>query len=204
MPAASPTVLPLRGSFFDDSTSKERTTDRPQFEMTDPRVEYERRLVRWRERSAAHERRHLRVSNARLAAAAAIAVLAWLSFFRRSVPPWWVAAAGAGFTALIVYHARVLQRLERSRRAARLYERGLDRDHRRNLPRVTDQHDHAEQVAVLGQPLRGADQLGRAAGVHAELAGAVLAGHRARSGENRERIDGPARPDSTSRAPRAA
>ena len=95
--------------------------------MTDPRVEYERRLVRWRERSAAHERRHLRVSNARLAAAAAIAVLAWLSFFRRSVPPWWVAAAGAGFTALIVYHARVLQRLERSRRAARLYERGLER-----------------------------------------------------------------------------
>src|SRR5436190_11899558 len=95
--------------------------------MTDPRVEYERRLRRWQERIDDQDRRHLIVSNARLAAAAAIALLLWLAFFRRAVSPWWMAAGVVAFAALVVFHARVLQRLERSRRAVRLYTRGLER-----------------------------------------------------------------------------
>ncbi len=95
--------------------------------LTDPRVEYEQRLRRWRDRVAAYDRRHLIVSNARLAAAATIALLLWLAFFRGTVSPWWVVAGIAGFVALVVFHARVLQRLERSTRGVRLYERGLER-----------------------------------------------------------------------------
>src|SRR5204862_4336400 len=72
-------------------------------------------------------RRHLIVSNARLAVAATIALLLWLAFFRATVSPWWVVAGVAGFVALVVFHARVLQRLERSTRGVRLYERGLER-----------------------------------------------------------------------------
>ena len=95
--------------------------------LTDPRVEYEQRLRRWQDRVAAYDRRHLIVSNARLAVAATIALLLWLAFFRATVSPWWVVAGVAGFVALVVFHARVLQRLERSTRGVRLYERGLER-----------------------------------------------------------------------------
>jgi hypothetical protein len=92
----------------------------------DSRLEYERRLSRWRERIAVFNRRHLILSNARLAAAALIAVV-MLAFFRGAVSPWWIVAGAAVFTALVVLHARVLQRLARAQRASRLYERALER-----------------------------------------------------------------------------
>jgi hypothetical protein len=92
-----------------------------------PRLEYERRLSRWRERIAAFDRRHLMLSNARLATAALIAVAIWLAFFRGAVSAWWIAAGAVMFTALVAVHARLLQRLERAQRAARLYERALER-----------------------------------------------------------------------------
>jgi MutS-like protein len=125
--------------------------------VTDPRVEYERRLRVWRERIAAHDRRHLVTSNVRLMVAAAIALLVWLAFFRRSVSPWWLVAAAAGFAALVVFHARVLQQLERSRRAARLYERGLDRlggrwaGLGRGGEQFQDDHPYARDLDLFGR-----------------------------------------------------
>ncbi len=92
-----------------------------------PRSEYEHRLARWRERIAASNRRHLMLSNVRLAVAALIALLSWLAFFRTALSARWVGAAAVVFTALVVFHARLLQRLERARRASLMYEHGLDR-----------------------------------------------------------------------------
>jgi DNA mismatch repair ATPase MutS len=95
--------------------------------MTEPRAEYGTRLKRWRERIADLDRRHLLLSNARLIAAAVIAIVLWLAFGRAVVSPWWIVVAALGFGALAVLHARVLQRIERGNRAAALYERALER-----------------------------------------------------------------------------
>src|SRR2546427_757887 len=95
--------------------------------MTEPRAEYGTRLKRWRERIADLDRRHLLLSNARLVAAAVIAIVLWLAFGRAAVSPWWIVIAALGFGALAVVHARALQRIERGQRAAALYERALER-----------------------------------------------------------------------------
>jgi len=95
--------------------------------MRDPRGEYGSRLKRWRERIADLDRRHLLLSNTRLGAAAIIAIVLWLVVFRESLSAWWLVVGAVGFTALATAHARVLQRIERGRRAAALYERALER-----------------------------------------------------------------------------
>jgi hypothetical protein len=120
-------------------------------------TEYQNRLALRRERIAASDRRHQTVSNARLAAAAAIAGLLWLVFFRRAVSPWWIAASAISFTALVVFHARVLQRLERARRAARLYERGLERlsgewaGRGRGGDQFLENHPYARDLDLFGR-----------------------------------------------------
>jgi len=95
--------------------------------MSDPRAEYERRLASWRERIAAFDRAHILISNIRLAVGIASAVLLWQAFVRARVSPWWPVAGWLVFGAIAVYHARLLQRSDRARRAAAVYERGLDR-----------------------------------------------------------------------------
>jgi hypothetical protein len=92
-----------------------------------PREEYERRIARWTTVERDSERSHLRISNLRLLVAAIAALIAWLAFFRQLVSPLWLVVAGVAFLALVVTHARVLQRIERARRARHLYERGLRR-----------------------------------------------------------------------------
>src|SRR5919198_907903 len=92
-----------------------------------PRGEYERRLIARRARIAEFDRTHFRLSNLRLLIAASVALLLWLAFGRATVSAWWPLAGAAGFGALVVVHARVLERAQRARRAARLYERGIDR-----------------------------------------------------------------------------
>jgi hypothetical protein len=95
--------------------------------MIDPRVEYERRIARWDAAIARGERTHLLISNLRLAAALSAAVLAWLALARGLLSPWWPIAAGAAFLALVVAHARVLNRNDRAARARRFYEHGTNR-----------------------------------------------------------------------------
>jgi hypothetical protein len=92
-----------------------------------PRDEYERRIARWTDVVHASERTHLRISNLRLTVAGAAAVIAWLAFGRQLLSPVWLLVAGLAFMALVVAHARVIERIERGRRARRLYERGLAR-----------------------------------------------------------------------------
>src|SRR5206468_2497138 len=92
-----------------------------------PRAEYERRLASWRARIEALDRANLLISNTRLAIAAAGAVLLWQAFVRARISPWWPIGAWSAFAALAVYHALMLQRSERARRAADVYDRGLER-----------------------------------------------------------------------------
>jgi hypothetical protein len=95
--------------------------------MRDPRSEYAHRLAERRERVAELDRQHLWFSNARLVIFAAIALLGYLAFIRGTVSSWWVVVAGVGFGAVAVAHAKLLNRAERARRAARGYERGIER-----------------------------------------------------------------------------
>src|SRR5262245_27845168 len=95
--------------------------------MRDPRSEYAHRLAERSERIAELDRRHLWYSNARLAIFAAIALIGYLGLVRGTVSSWWLVLAGVGFGAVAVAHAKLLNRAERARRAARFYERGIER-----------------------------------------------------------------------------
>jgi hypothetical protein len=125
--------------------------------VTDPRAEYERRLALWRERIAVFEHQHLLLSNARLAAAAAVALLLWLAFIRAALSPAWIVLGVIGFAVLAVVHARLLQRSERAQRAARLYERGIDRLNDRwagggrGGERFVGDHPYARDLDLFGR-----------------------------------------------------
>jgi hypothetical protein len=95
--------------------------------VADPRAEYARRIQHWDGVLARGERIHLLVSRLRLALAATGVSIAWLAFVRAALSPAWLLVPGAAFAALLVFHARLLQRNERAARARRLYARGMDR-----------------------------------------------------------------------------
>ena len=124
--------------------------------MTDPRVAYTTRLSACRERIAALEASHLRISNSRLLVVAIGVVLLWLAFVRASWSPLWPTGAGLAFLALVVVHARLLQRLERAKRAAAWYERGLFRldgewaGERRDGARFLKGHTYARDLDLFG------------------------------------------------------
>ncbi len=92
-----------------------------------PRGEYERRLTLRRQRIADLVRTHFWLSNGRLLLALVGVILLWQSVIRHSVSGWWPIAAALAFGALAVVHARALNRMERVRRAERVYLRALDR-----------------------------------------------------------------------------
>jgi hypothetical protein len=95
--------------------------------VSDPRSEYGRRIARWSHAIARGERKHLLVSNLRLAVAVGGAAMAWQAFHRDTIPAAWMFAPFLGFLALVVAHARVIGQNERAARARRLYQRGVDR-----------------------------------------------------------------------------
>ncbi|HEV3138906.1 MAG TPA: hypothetical protein VGY57_00250 [Vicinamibacterales bacterium] len=125
--------------------------------MTDPRAAYDARLAIRRQRVAAVGRTHLRLANLRLIVAAAIVLLLWLAYGPAAASPLWPIAAAVAFAALVVVHARVLERGERARRAARLYERGLDRLNGRwagtGRPGLSflDGHGYARDLDLFGR-----------------------------------------------------
>lgn len=124
--------------------------------MIDPRAEYDRRLASWRVRIAEFERTHFIISNVRLVVGLAGTVLLWLAFVNARISPWWPVATWLGFGALAVYHARVLQRGDRARRAAGVYERGVLRlDHRwagtgRDGAAFLEGHPYARDLDLFG------------------------------------------------------
>jgi hypothetical protein len=95
--------------------------------VIDPRVEYQSRLAAWRGRISALDRLHFAVSNGRLVVALVGVVLLWQAFVRESISAVWPAIVAIAFLALVVIHARVLQRSDRARRAEQWYVRGTRR-----------------------------------------------------------------------------
>ena len=93
----------------------------------DPRAEYGRRIERWNGEIARADRAHALIANARLALAAAIAVLAWQAFGSHRISAIWPFVFLVGFVVLALVHLRVVRRMERGRRARLLYERGMAR-----------------------------------------------------------------------------
>lgn len=94
---------------------------------SDPRDEYGRRINRWTAAIAAGERRHLLVSNLRLAVAGLMAAGAYAVFSRMAAPLVVFVVPVIAFLALLIVHALILQANERAACARRLYVRGLER-----------------------------------------------------------------------------
>jgi hypothetical protein len=99
----------------------------PTTDQSLPGAEYTARLAARRERIGALDRTHLLISNSRLVLACAGAILLWLAFVTAVLSPLWPALAWLAFGVLVVLHARLFQRIDRARNAARWYERGLNR-----------------------------------------------------------------------------
>jgi hypothetical protein len=93
----------------------------------DPRSIYLRLLAERQAEIAARERRHRGLGYWRLAAAASGAAIVAMALFQGFVSILWAAIPLVVFMALAVRHERVLRVLERQRRAARFFERGLAR-----------------------------------------------------------------------------
>jgi len=95
--------------------------------MTDPRQAYTALLSERRAEIRVRERRHALLGYGRLAAVVSAAVILWLALVSRSLSIAWVLVPIAVFAALVVIHDRLLRRLDRVRRAARYFEKGLAR-----------------------------------------------------------------------------
>ena len=93
----------------------------------DPRTEYARRLSERAATTAWHDRAHFLVSNLRLGVVAIAALMLYLVLAPRTVAPAWLLAPALVFVALMIWHARVLNALDRARRAEAYYQRGISR-----------------------------------------------------------------------------
>jgi hypothetical protein len=92
----------------------------------DPRSIYSQALAERQAEIAVRERRHAALAYWRLAAAACFAVLVGMALFR-TASVLWAAIPATVFMVLAVRHESLLRALERRRRAARFFERGLAR-----------------------------------------------------------------------------
>ncbi len=93
----------------------------------DPRIAYEERRTSREQAAARLDRRHRRLGLARLALAAATLVAVWIILDGTALP-WWIVLLPIGaFLGLSVLHDRTFQGMERLRRAADHYKRGLER-----------------------------------------------------------------------------
>jgi hypothetical protein len=92
----------------------------------DPRSAYTQLLAERRAEIAAREARHRRLGHAKIAVAAAGIAVVWLALSRGGgASILWVLLPIAAFVALVVIHEKLLADLERRRRAARFFEKGL-------------------------------------------------------------------------------
>src|SRR5260370_21832922 len=92
---------------------------------SDPRSSYTKLLAERRAEIAAREARHRRLGHAKIAVAAAGVAVVWLALSRGGASILWVLVPIAAFIALVVIHEKLLADLERRRRAARFFEKGL-------------------------------------------------------------------------------
>ena len=94
---------------------------------SDPRSLYTERLAERRATIREFERRHRRLGHGKLGMAAAGIALVWLALAQGAFSILWVLIPIAGFVVLVVAHEKLLRQLERRKRAARFFEKGLAR-----------------------------------------------------------------------------
>ena len=99
----------------------------PESPDRNPQVEYKKRLQMRRASAEQCSRLHVRLGNARLALTVLAAILAWLSYSRELLSPWWLLAPVGAFVVLGIWHERVIRASRRAQRAVTFYERGLGR-----------------------------------------------------------------------------
>jgi hypothetical protein len=95
--------------------------------MPEPRDTYTALREERRASILAGERRQRGLGYWRLAIVAAAGALVWLALTGPRITILWTLVPAAVFVALLVAHARIARQLERQRRAARFFERGLAR-----------------------------------------------------------------------------
>ena len=78
-------------------------------------------------RVAHYEKLHIRMGNLRLSLVLTAVAIAWVSFHKHELSPWWLAAPVAAFAAIAVYHSRILRARELAERAVMFYKNGLAR-----------------------------------------------------------------------------
>ena len=78
-------------------------------------------------RVAHYEKLHIRMGNLRLGLVLIAVAIAWVSFHKHELSPWWLAAPVAAFAAIAVYHSRILRARELAERAVTFYKNGLAR-----------------------------------------------------------------------------
>ena len=93
---------------------------------SDPRVTYAARLERWFREHAKAERAFDQLANVRLGVFLGGIALA-VAAYQDMLSWWWLAAVGAAFLVLIVWHARVERRRDRAKVLMGFYEAGLSR-----------------------------------------------------------------------------
>jgi hypothetical protein len=93
----------------------------------DPQSEYTHRIEQRRVAAARRESWHYRIGNTRLIVFIAAAVMAWLAFQSQTLSPWWLSAPACAFVALMAWHSRVLQQLQRFKRSIAFFENGIAR-----------------------------------------------------------------------------
>jgi hypothetical protein len=121
-------------------------------------AEYRARGDQRRLASGLLEKHFRRIGNARLAAGLSAVVVAFFVFGEVWISFWWLLIPLAAFGALVIVHARVVERLERSQRATQFYERGLARleDHWMGMGETGDRfrnpnHVYSEDLDLFGK-----------------------------------------------------
>jgi hypothetical protein len=93
--------------------------------------EYRKRLNDREHRFAHYGAVALRLGYFRLAIAVIAASLAWESFKRHNLSPWWIILPALAFICLADYHSRILRKRDLAQRGATFYKAGLARlEHR--------------------------------------------------------------------------
>ncbi|MFZ0761982.1 MAG: mismatch repair protein [Candidatus Sulfotelmatobacter sp.] len=89
--------------------------------------EYKQRLKDREGQVADREQIHIRLGNVRLVLALVAAGIAWESFRRHVLSPWWIVVPLMMFVCIAAYHSRILRARDLARRGASFYRNGLAR-----------------------------------------------------------------------------
>ena len=95
--------------------------------MSDPRVEYSKRLESYLQIVSAKNRLHIQVGNFKLAVVATGLLLAWFCLHKALLPSYWLAVPVVLYLTLAFSHERILRARSRAESAASFYRRGIAR-----------------------------------------------------------------------------